>query len=132
MNGVWGKNRTRYLVGLPVVVVLPTHLRILGNALLPRLSAHDCPTHRARNQATDGNEDGSSQDDVRAPGHVGHKEQDVDEETQEADEEIDDAHDEDHQQEPRRVGWAMEVRNHGQDKHDESEEGGNRVNNEKC
>jgi hypothetical protein len=117
---------------LPVVVVLATHLGIRSNTLLPRLSAHDGSAHGARNQATERDEDGSGKDDVRAPGHVGHKEQDIDEEAQEADEEIDDAHDEDHQQVPRRVGWAVEVSNHGEDKHDESEEGGNWMNNEKC
>jgi hypothetical protein len=62
---------------------------------------------------------------------VGYEEQDIDEEAQEADEEVEDANHEQQQQVPGRVGRAAEVSDDGKDEHDESYDGGNRVNNEK-
>jgi hypothetical protein len=79
---------------LSVVVILAAHLCVLGNALLPRLPAHDGPPHGARDQAAQGNQDGGGEDEVRTPGDVGHEEQDIDEEAQETDEEVDDANQE--------------------------------------
>lgn len=120
-----------WLLSLAVVVVLAAHLGILSNALLPCLSAHDGPPHGARNQSTQGNQNGSGEDDVRAPGHVGDKEQDIDEKAQEADEEGDNADDEQHQQVPSRMGRAVEVGDDGENEHDESQDGCNWVHNEK-
>jgi hypothetical protein len=62
---------------------------------------------------------------------VGHKEEDIDEEAQEADKKVEDADDEQHQQVPSRMGWAVEVGDDGENKHDQSQDGCNGVHNEK-
>lgn len=62
---------------------------------------------------------------------MGHEEQDIDEEAQEANKKVENADDEEHQEVPGRVGRAVEVRDDGQDKHDEGQDRGNWVDNEK-
>lgn len=79
---------------LPIIVVLSTHLCIVSDALLPGLSANDRPTHSTRNQPADGNQNGSSQNDVGPPRHVRHEEEHIDQEAQEANQEGEDAKDE--------------------------------------
>lgn len=116
---------------MAIVVVFAAHLGILGNALLSGLSAHDGPPHGARDQAAEGNQDGSSQNNVGTPCQVGHEEQNVDEEAEQANQKIENAHDEQQQQEPGRVGRAVEVSDDGENEHDESNGGGDRVNNKK-
>jgi hypothetical protein len=70
----------RILLCITLIVILAAHLSILGDSSASRLPAHDSPTHATRDQRTNGHKHGSSKYDVRAPGHVWYKKQDINQE----------------------------------------------------
>ena len=55
-------------MALSVIEVLTAHLGVLGDTLLPGLSAHNGPPHCARHQAAESDQDGGGEDEVGAPG----------------------------------------------------------------
>lgn len=116
------------LVVFPVVVVLAAHLGILLDLLPTGLAAGHSTAHSTCGDTAEGDQDRGSEDDPCPPSHVGDKDENVDDEGQEADEEGDDNQDEKDEQVSRRVGGSVEVRCDGHDKHDKTEEGSDRVN----
>lgn len=117
-------------LGLSVVVVFTTHLRILGDPPLSVLSADKRAAHSTRDEAAEEDQDGGGQDQVGAPGHVRNEEQDINDKSGKTDEEVDHVEDEEDEQVPRGVGSGAKMGRDGQEKHDEGEECGNGVKNQ--
>lgn len=77
-----------------VVIVLPAHFRIVRDPLLPRLATNDGPAHGTRDQGSKSDQNGGSQYEVRAEGHVRYEKEYIDQKRQDAENEIEDADEE--------------------------------------
>lgn len=113
---------------LSVVVVLSAHFGIFCNLLPSCFAANESTSHGARYHGTDTKQNGGSQDNIRAPGHVGSEQKDVDYEGQKTDDKSNDGEDEESEKISGRVCRGMPVGDNSHNKEDEGKKRGDGMN----